>query len=367
MTVSNVQPIRNGQVLLPCRDLDGTLAFFVDDLGFKIETIFPADSPRVAVVFGYGTALRLERDAAAPDPSPVCLRLESGDPAVRRASTVVAPNGTQIEIVPPQPGYVMPEGASSFVHTRFDEGGWGVGRAGMLYRDLIPDRQGDRFIASHIRIPDGGPVPDYVHFHKVRFQMIYCYKGWVRLVYEDQGDPFILKAGDCVLQPPEIRHRVLECSDGLEVVEIGCPAEHPTMVEHGFDLPTGRLAPDRDFSGQRFVRHIAAEADWSAWRAQGFAYRDLGIEQATDGLAGARVVRAETPQAIGGTAVHDGEFLFFFVMAGTACLTAGSSGPAALSPCDALVVPAGMPHGFSDASADFGFLEVSLPGAVPSR
>ncbi len=64
-------------------------------------------------------------------------------------------------------------------------------------------------------IADAGPVPDYVHF-----QMIYCYKGWVRVVYEDQGEPFVMNAGDCVLQPPEIRHRVLECSVDLGVVQI---------------------------------------------------------------------------------------------------------------------------------------------------
>ena len=365
MTEMIASDIQAGQVVLPCRQLDETLAFFVDGLGFKIETIFPADSPRVAVVFGYGTALRLERDESAAAAS--VLRLESQDPSVGEGKTITAPDGTKVEIVPPQPGYVMPEGHQSFVHTQFDGQGWGVGRAGMLYRDLIPDRQGDRFIASHIRIPTGGPVPDYVHFHKVRFQMIYCAKGWVRLVYEDQGEPFVMKAGDCVLQPPEIRHRVLECSDGLEVVEIGCPAEHPTMVEHRFDLPTGKLDPERDFSGQRFVRHIAETADWMPWRADGFRYRDLGIEQATDGLAGARVVKAEDTAAAGTTMTHDGEFLFFFVTAGEGLLTAGPDGPRKVSACDALVVPAGMNYGFSGVSAEFELLEVSLPGALPSR
>jgi hypothetical protein len=62
----------------------------------------------------------------------------------------------------------------------------------MHYRDLLPSRQGGRFIASHIRIPDGGPVADDVHHHDVRFQLIHCVAGWVRLVYEDQGEPFVL-------------------------------------------------------------------------------------------------------------------------------------------------------------------------------
>jgi len=35
---------------------------------------------------------------------------------------------------------------------------FGEGRAGMGYRDLLPDRWGGRFIASHILIADGGTL-----------------------------------------------------------------------------------------------------------------------------------------------------------------------------------------------------------------
>ena len=57
----------------------------------------------------------------------------------------------------------------------------------MLYRDLIPDRLGgSAIVASHIRIQEGGPVGDSVHYHEVGFQLIFCYKGWVEVVYEDQ-------------------------------------------------------------------------------------------------------------------------------------------------------------------------------------
>ena len=65
----------------------------------------------------------------------------------------------------------------------------------MHYRDLVPSRLGGAMIASHIRIPDGGPVPDMVHFHKVGFQLIFCVKGWVDVVYEDQGDAIRLIRG----------------------------------------------------------------------------------------------------------------------------------------------------------------------------
>ena len=82
--------------------------------------------------------------------------------------------------------------------------------------------------------------------------MIYCYKGWVRVVYDDQGPPFVMHAGDCVLQPPEIRHRVLESSPGLEVIEIGCPAQHETWADPELDLPTAEGLPQL----VRFLYHL---------------------------------------------------------------------------------------------------------------
>ena len=74
----------------------------------------------------------------------------------------------------------MPPTAHAFVVRRLDDGPpWVIGRAGMRYRDLIPGRLGGSIIASHIRIPDAGPVPDMVHYHTVGFQLIFCYHGWV--------------------------------------------------------------------------------------------------------------------------------------------------------------------------------------------
>ena len=141
-----------------------------------------------------------------------------------------------------------------------DKAPWVIGRAGMAYRDLIPGRLGGSIIASHIRIPDAGPVPDMVHYHTVGFQLIFCYSGWVRLVYEDQGPPFVLGAGDCVIQPPRIRHRVLEASENLQVIEIGVPAEHVTTVDHEMTLPTPTVNRVRYFDGQVFCHSLASQA-----------------------------------------------------------------------------------------------------------
>jgi len=161
----------------------------------------------------------------------------------------------------------------------------------MMYRDLIPGRAGGRIVASHIRLAQDGPVPDYVHYHKIQFQMIYCLRGRILVVYEDQGPPFWLEAGDCVLQPSGIRHRVLESSGQAEVVEVSMPAVHETWVEHEIELPTSDVRTDRDFDGQRFCRYVRATAEWRS-DADNFEYSDTGIGEATLGLANVRLVRS---------------------------------------------------------------------------
>jgi quercetin dioxygenase-like cupin family protein len=199
--------VAEAEVVLPCQVLDETVAFFTEALGFRLDAISPADDPSAAVISGYGLRIRLLRGA---DGVPGNLRLLCRDPAAIAggATELTAPNGTKVELVLAESPLVLPPPQQTFAVTRLaDDAQVVVGRAGMRYRDLIPGRQGGRVIASHICIAEGGPVPDYVHYHRVRCQMIYCYRGWVRVVYEDQGPPFVLQAGDCVLQPPRIRHR----------------------------------------------------------------------------------------------------------------------------------------------------------------
>lgn len=274
------------QLHLRCPDLAASLAFYTEELGFALERIYPADEPRVAELDGEGVRLRLEQ---GPAEAPARLRIE----ACVQARQLVAPEGTRIECVPSAPDLRVPELEPALVLAPSGESSWTEGRAGMLYRDLLPGRLGGHLIASRIRIEEGGPVPDYVHFHHVRFQFIYCVSGWVRLVYEDQGDPFVLRAGDCVLQPPRIRHRVLECSAGLEVIELGCPAEHATCVEHSLELPTPDLRPERSFDGQRFVHHVASSTAWTPSEHAGYEQRELGLEAGTGGLLRARILRGE--------------------------------------------------------------------------
>jgi len=351
-----VPRIQAAEVVLPCTELDATLEFFTDTLGFSVEAVFPADNPRAVVISGYGVRIRLQLGATdAPGRLRLLCGVSEGVPELQ------APNGTRIELVAADPTLQMPPLAPSLVVTRLSgTSNWITGRAGMRYRDLIPGRQGGRFIASHIQIPGGGPVPDYVHYHKVRVQMIYCYKGWVKVVYQDQGPPFVLHAGDCVLQPPRIRHRVLESSPGLEVIEISSPAEHETFADRNMTLPTTSRNPQRDFSGQVFVHHVAREARWKAHPMQGFEARDIGIAAATKDLADARVLRVKSPCAAQSLR-HQGEFRFLFVLQGSAALNSKGEAGSPLGAGDCCVIPPGEDYTLEDCSASLQLLQVRLP------
>lgn len=298
-----------------CEDLN----LAIDDLrgkGFRVDLIYPADDPHTVVLSRGGESARLTTRPGAPAPSPHPPSFE--------------------------PEFVLTRGGAS-----------GLGRAGMNYRDLIPGRLGGSYIASHITIPDGGPVADWVHYHRIRFQMICVRKGWVRLVYEDQGEPFVMKAGDLVLQPPEIRHRVLESSAGLEVVEIGCPSLHATIADHVMELPNSRLDPDRDFRGQRFLRHVASETPWTPFA--GGEAQETAMSAATKGFAEVRTIRSagsdiDFPR-------HDGELVFGFVLEGSGRLN--FRGGHEIGSSSAFAIPPDEEWSLSAMSDDFRLLHVT--------
>ena len=305
-----------------CADLGAAL----DELrsqGFRIDIIYPADDPHTARLSRGGERVRV---TSRPEASPIWAE--------------------------------MPPFIPEFVLTRAD-GAPAQGRAGMLYRDLIPGRLGGRYVASHITTPGGGPVDDWVHFHHVALQLIFVARGWVRVVYEDQGEPFVMEAGDLVLQPPGIRHRVLESSAGLEVVEIGCPALHETHADHEMELPNAVLDKSRLFSGQRFLHHVARAAPWRA--LYGGEAQETALKLASGGLAEARTIRRGAVSEIA-FPIHDGELAFGFVIEGEARLE--MAGTYDLGSGDAFVIPPGREWRLDRMTLDFRLLQVlaSVPG-----
>ena len=358
--------VEAAEVCLPSKNLPSDLDYYTRTLGFRLDSIFPADDPAVAALSGHGLRIRLERDSTV---APGVVRLLCRDPEAFAGGKreLTAPNGVRILIVDADPPLETPPTTHMFVVRRLkDNTPWVIGRAGMRYRDLIPGRLGGSIIASHIRIPDAGPVPDMVHYHTVGFQLIFCYSGWVRLVYEGQGPPFVLRAGDCVIQPPQIRHRVLEASANLQVIEIGVPAEHVTTLDHEMELPTATMSPDRDFGGQKFCRSEGEKAVWQPWRLQGFEARETGIGAATAGVASVKVARA-----VGSTGAqvtsHTSDILFTFVLSGSVTLRGEGQGAHALSEGDAYVIPPHLSTSLTDCSADLQLLEVSLPANFDTR
>ncbi|GAW19354.1 hypothetical protein ANO14919_088400 [Xylariales sp. No.14919] len=357
--------IESAEILLPSKGIAEDVEFWTSStpgLGFRMDQIYPADDPQVVTLTGHGLRVRLDKSATT-GPGIVRLLCSELDSQLQPRE-LISPSGTRVELVSAEEPMSRPPTKHAFIACRLrDNAPWIVGRAGMHYRDLIPARLGGAIIASHIRIPDAGPVPDHVHYHTVGFQLIYCHAGWVRLVYEDQGAPFILRAGDCVIQPPQIRHRVLESSGGLEVVEVGVPAEHLTTIDHEMELPTPHYRPDREWDGQKFVHSRLEDAVWGPWRMPGFEARDTGIEDGTKGVAAVRVVRpvAGEDRAVSVTS-HDSDILFTFVLSGSCTLHGEGQGSRTLSDGDAYTLPPRLKTCLTDCSADLSLLEVSLPG-----
>lgn len=343
-------------VVLSSRDLDADLAFFEGRLGFRLLSIEPADAPARIELEGFGLHLRLDRTV----PETAATLVLPGPPSGAVGDGAwQAPNGTRI-LWPGESGAVPRPVCPAMLLQRASAGeGWHVGRAGMLYRDLVPDRLGGGAIASHIRIPEGGPVADRVHFHEVRFQLIHCLAGWVDLVYEDQGAQFRLQAGDGLIQPPGIRHRVLHAADGLEVLEVGLPAEHPTRFDPDLALPTATVRPDRLFEGQRFLHYRRSAAAWRTDEGGAFGIWSTDVETASGGAAAVRIWRAAASDA--SVADRDGtDIRLLFIAAGSVHRRVAEEPSFALAAGDALVLPASEVMALEDPSADFEMVEVAL-------
>lgn len=103
-------------------------------------------------------------------------------------------------------------------------------RSYALYRDLgIAAASGGLCQAHVIRLLS--PCTDEVrkpHQHETELQLIYVLQGWVKNEFEGEGVQ-MMSAGSCWLQPPGIRHTVLDYSPDVELLEIIVPADFKTL------------------------------------------------------------------------------------------------------------------------------------------
>lgn len=117
-----------------------------------------------------------------------------------------------------------------FIFSHLAEGAFEEGlRTYAKYRDLGMVEATNGKVRAHVIRMVPPCVPDVVskrHVHDVEFQFLYCLKGWIRGEYD--GKEVTMREGSCWLQPPNIKHTVLDYSDDCEMLEIIMPADFDT-------------------------------------------------------------------------------------------------------------------------------------------
>ena len=104
-------------------------------------------------------------------------------------------------------------------------------RAYAHYRDLgFADATNGLAQAHVIRLigPCDPAEVSKLHFHDVDFQMVYVLKGWVKTYMEGQGES-LMEQGSAWIQPPRIKHLIMDYSDDVELLEVILPAEFKTV------------------------------------------------------------------------------------------------------------------------------------------
>lgn len=110
------------------------------------------------------------------------------------------------------------------------------------YRDLgIKRATRGKLVAHVIRARPGETPHGEWHVHDCNAQFVYVLSGWVRFEYEGIGE-VLMKAGTCFYQPPRIRHREIEHSRDVEMLEIVAPA---TFRTYSAEKPAARKSPAR--------------------------------------------------------------------------------------------------------------------------
>ena len=116
--------------------------------------------------------------------------------------------------------------------SHYDEADFKQGlRAYAKYRDLGIAAATQGLARAHVIRMIGPCNPDEVsklHHHDVDLQLVYVLKGWMTSEFEGQG-AITMRQGSCWLQPPKIKHKVLDYSHDCEVLEIILPADFATV------------------------------------------------------------------------------------------------------------------------------------------
>lgn len=120
-----------------------------------------------------------------------------------------------------------------FSFVRSDPGKFKGGglRSSFSYRDLGIRRATAGMAGAHVIRADDLPKAGGTgrHSHTLDFQMVYVLKGKVTFWYAGRGR-IAMGPGDCVYQPPGIRHELIAWSRDMELLEITMPAQFETKA-----------------------------------------------------------------------------------------------------------------------------------------
>lgn len=151
----------------------------------------------------------------------------AGKAAARRPAKRAAPKRSAAKSAA---GKLAKRPAQRFAVSHHQESDFDSGlRSYARYRDFGFAEASGGLVQAHVirMVP---PVTDEVrkrHVHAVELQLVYVLKGSMTTDFAGQG-PVTMRAGSAWLQPPNIKHTVLDYSDDCEVLEIVVPADFKT-------------------------------------------------------------------------------------------------------------------------------------------
>jgi Cupin domain len=154
-------------------------------------------------------------------------------PVAKSRAKAVRPVAKRPAAVSPKNAGASPKKKSHFFrvsHHAEDDFELGL-RTYAKYRDLGMAKATGGLVQAHVIrfVPPCRPEEvSKLHYHDVEFQMIYVLKGWVKTELEGQG-VHVMRPGSAWLQPPKIKHKVLDYSDDAEVLEVILPAAFDTV------------------------------------------------------------------------------------------------------------------------------------------
>jgi quercetin dioxygenase-like cupin family protein len=119
---------------------------------------------------------------------------------------------------------------------------------------------------------------------------------------------------------------------------------------------------DPSFPKGRFHIAKAKGADWRVGLRPHFAYRDLGIDAATEGKVLAQVIRARQPcDGPGDQHTHSLDFQMVYVLKGWMRTSFEGVGERTLEAGDCMYQEPGIEHRVLDYSDDLEVLEITIP------